>query len=203
MKKNLQVRYYSDVNPQDENMWALQPKHSIDCINWNDFLYCPKVHFKIVHNGKMLYIKFDVTEDYEPRTVCTKDQGPVYQDSCVEFFILDKNGSYHNFEFNSNGICLSAQGEKRENRKQRTKDELSSIIRIPSKTEIIRKTHHWNLVIGIPFVTCELSRGNNYDVNFYKCGDLTTEKHYLSWNKINTLKPDFHRAEYFGTMILE
>ncbi|MBR6089456.1 MAG: hypothetical protein IKP86_05955, partial [Anaerolineaceae bacterium] len=36
--------------------------------------------------------------------------------------------------------------------------------------------------------------------NIYKCGDQTVNKHYLSWNPIDSEKPDFHRPEDFGIM---
>ena len=38
--------------------------------------------------------------------------------------------------------------------------------------------------------------------NFYKCGDATEMPHYLSWNPIQTERPDFHRPEFFGELYL-
>ena len=35
----------------------------------------------------------------------------------------------------------------------------------------------------------------------HKCGDLTNHKHYLSWNMVQSEKPDFHRPEDFGRMM--
>ena len=37
--------------------------------------------------------------------------------------------------------------------------------------------------------------------NFYKCGDLTVNKHYLAWQPVGTERPDYHRPEYFGPMV--
>ncbi len=37
--------------------------------------------------------------------------------------------------------------------------------------------------------------------NVHKCGDLTNHKHYLSWNMVQSGKPDFHRPEDFGRMM--
>jgi len=36
--------------------------------------------------------------------------------------------------------------------------------------------------------------------NFYKCADKTAHPHYVSWNPIETDKPDFHRPEFFGRL---
>ena len=39
--------------------------------------------------------------------------------------------------------------------------------------------------------------------NFYKCGDKTAHPHYLSWSPIDTPKPDFHRPDFFGELLLD
>ena len=36
--------------------------------------------------------------------------------------------------------------------------------------------------------------------NFYKCGDDTTKPHYISWNPVKSINPDFHRPEHFGIL---
>ncbi len=203
MKKDLQVKFCSEPTPCNSPMWDELALHNIDEVNWADFSYKPKVNFRICHNGAFLFIKFDVVEHCLPRIECRRDQDPVYQDSCVEFFILDKNGSYHNFEFNASGVCLSASGENRANRTPRNMDEMLSVMRIPLGVDELENGYYWSLIVGIPFAICQFQCGMSYDVNFYKCGDLTEQKHYLSWNKIDSEKPDFHRPDCFGTMTLE
>lgn len=37
--------------------------------------------------------------------------------------------------------------------------------------------------------------------NFYKCGDLTEQEHYLAWNPVDADHPDFHRPEFFGELL--
>ena len=36
--------------------------------------------------------------------------------------------------------------------------------------------------------------------NFFKCGDLTEQAHYLSWNPVTSEQPDFHRPQDFGLL---
>jgi hypothetical protein len=36
--------------------------------------------------------------------------------------------------------------------------------------------------------------------NFYKCGNKTVHKHYLSWSPIDLGEPNFHCPEYFGVI---
>ena len=38
--------------------------------------------------------------------------------------------------------------------------------------------------------------------NFYKCADKTKRPHYLSWQPIDLLKPDFHCPQFFGEITL-
>ncbi len=42
--------------------------------------------------------------------------------------------------------------------------------------------------------------GKRIPANFYKCGDKLRTPHFLSWNKIEIEKPDFHRPDFFGEL---
>jgi len=201
--KALRVTYVPHFDVNKPECWDTIPQNKIACANWTDFPYQPEVSFKIVHDGKTIYIHYAVIEKFPVRMVHTQDQDPVYQDSCVEFFILDDEGLYHNFECNAKGAILSATGKNRTNRKQRSNKELQDIKRQTSGVEKIGDNYHWSLSIGIPFVSVGVVRGNSYRANFYKCGDLTESKHYLSWHPIHTQKPDFHCPEHFGSIEIE
>ena len=39
--------------------------------------------------------------------------------------------------------------------------------------------------------------------NFYKCGDMLSKPHFLSWNPIDTPSPDFHVPASFGLLTFE
>lgn len=197
------VKYFPKIDYLTSNFWSTVQENKISTINWEEFPYCPKVTFKTTHDGQTLFIHYEVTERYPVRAVNTKDQSPVHQDSCVEFFILDNDGVYHNFEFNTKGIAHCAKGEKRHERTNRTTEEMKKIIRYPSDIKKTTSGNHWTLTIGIPFDNVGLARGNSYRANFYKCGDMTEQKHYLSWNKISSPRPNFHCPEYFGTIEIE
>ena len=61
------------------------------------------------------------------------------------------------------------------------------------------------MVFAIPSTVFIFNKGLNFSklfsrANFYKCGDNTTKKHYLTWNPVKTKNPDFHRPEYFGLL---
>ena len=66
----------------------------------------------------------------------------------------------------------------------------------------------WTMYLEIPkqamgFADHESLAGQRVRANFYKCGDETPEPHFLSWNPIDTPKPDFHLPEFFGLLELE
>ena len=68
----------------------------------------------------------------------------------------------------------------------------------------------WRLTIAIPkSVYAQVDpdvkpfSGRTLRANFYKCGDDTAMPHYLSWNRIEIEKPDFHRPDWFGEVYFE
>ena len=40
--------------------------------------------------------------------------------------------------------------------------------------------------------------GKKLPANFYKCGDLSVQRHYIAWNPIEIPEPAFHKPEWFG-----
>ena len=89
---------------------------------------------------------------------------------------------------------------------------------VPLKMEEIERFHitpqiqegYWSVTykIGYDFIKkyypefdmnhCDYIKGN-----FYKCGDKTEMKHYLSYFKVETEQPDFHCPEFFEKINVE
>jgi hypothetical protein len=144
------------------------------------------------------------------RAVAVADNGEVWKDSCVEFFVTPADdGIYYNFEFNCAGTCLLAAGTSRNGREAARNNVIAPIRRNPSLGRHPfgeRKGEtEWDMTLVIPY-TClfkhpdYLPAGKTVRANFYKCGDDLTVPHFLSWNPIGTAQPDFHRPEFFGTV---
>ncbi len=196
------------------------PFHSIDQNNWPQFSYNAKVSFRIAYSdiNKEIYIQFNVIED-DIKAEFGEDKGSPYKDSCVEFFSIPGNdGIYYNLEMNCIGKGTLAGGAERINRTRYDNDILNLIRRYPSlgyeafKTRTLSDNgnmqHQWSLVLAIPYDVFTLSnieslKNKTIKGNFYKCGDDMPTKHYLSWNPIETPKPNFHTPDYFGTLIFE
>ena len=178
---------------------------AIDKLNWNDFPHLVDVAAYLGYTEQYLWIYFQVNNDIF-KAVYREDQDPVWQDSCVEFF-LKQGGIYRNFEFNSLGVCLSAYGADRHERQSLDKENMSKILRYPTLTEETLPAEgtiaNWSLTVAIPLELIGLKPGREFLANFYKCGDETAVPHYISWSQIGTSTPDFHQPAYFARIELE
>lgn len=196
-----------------EKIFSTLESNAIDCCNWpKDFPYTPKAAFKLFHDGKNLYIKFDVTEN-NIHTLVTEDFGEVWTDPCVEFFVSpDGNMDYYNFECTCIGKMLMAWHPHNEPKENVPLELLDTIKRIPSlgyeNFSLREDENSWSLIEIIPADVLfrsgiESWSGKSMRANFYKCGDNLPTPHFLSWNAIDWSEPSFHRPEFFGELVFE
>ena len=66
----------------------------------------------------------------------------------------------------------------------------------------------WEIMIRIPldcfaFDNIKSLSELKATANFYKCGEETSEPHYVTWNPIGVENPDYHRPEFFGKVEFE
>jgi hypothetical protein len=212
----LQIPFININTADDLSVWKAGmldlPAHPIACLNWREeFPSQPKVSFKIAHNGEYLAIHYFV-EESELLAEVGADFGPVWTDSCVEFFVSFDNFTYYNAEFSCIGKALvnyhPADGTKIEPDSQ----IMSKIKRLSSLGDnpFGRRVggYKWNLLVLIPAEIYASSgitsfNGLKASANFYKCGDNLTIPHFLSWMPIDSLKPNFHLPAFFGGLIFE
>lgn len=193
--------------------FALEKNTSLNKINWlewDKFSYQPEVGYRIAHSDSLLFLKYYVKEKHVLARR-TEPNSAVHRDSCVEFFIDPlQDGNYYNFEFNCIGTTHLAYGPGRGNRTfikpELIKQKIKTWSTLGKKPFEERSgTFEWEMVIVIPSSIFTYNDGLSFsklvsNANFYKCGDDTSKRHYLSWNPVKTLNPDFHRPEYFGTL---
>lgn len=178
----------------------------INSLNWKAFPYQPDVKFRIAHTGSEIWLKYYVHEKYI-RAQETRTNGDVYKDSTVEFFISLNGKEYYNFEFSCIGTIHLSHGPGRGNR-TRINPEIAEKISIESSLgnlpfEERAGDFNWEMMIRIPvecFVFDSIKELDNMKAtaNFYKCGDATSEPHFVTWNPIQTENPDYHRIDFFG-----
>lgn len=195
-------------------------RFDVTCVNWPEtFPYAPFCSGRIARTQDALVVDFRVS-GLDLRARNTEDNGRQWEDSCVEVFIKDPvKADYYNFEINALGKVLACYGPTREGRVRRPESEMKKILRfgsrlpvtagndvIPGPTGDLQGIQSWRVGVVIPFGLIGLDPANlphSIRANFYKCGDKTAHPHYLSWSPIDTPKPDFHRPDFFGELLLD
>jgi hypothetical protein len=178
---------------------------------WSFNETCPVVQVSMAWNSTSLLLKFKV-EESEIRAVHDRNNEAVWEDSCVEFFLaFPDNTGYYNFEFNCIGTCLLAYGTGRETRELAPESLIEKIERHSSlgKIPFANKpfSGSWELFVTIPPEalfrnSIRAFHPSLWKANFYKCGDKLSNPHFLSWARITSPVPDFHRPEFFGDIQL-
>lgn len=188
-------------------------KLRVENVNWPEaFPENPEVTVEISNNQSCLFLSYHVKGD-QLRAVTTEDQGPVWEDSCVEFFCqVPGERHYCNFECNCIGAMVGSRRLGRaEDVKTFSADEMG---RIERKCTYPREAFEekdglfeWTVDLQIPLDLIFRDQMPHFPqklkVNFYKCADKTKKPHFLSWQPIPLPKPDFHCPQFFGEIILQ
>jgi hypothetical protein len=184
----------------------------LEMVNWDEFPYKPDVNVQIAYNSNELFIQYKVKEQ-AVKAVETENNGKVWTDSCVEFFLSpDKNDVYYNLEINCIGTALLGYRKKGDPTEQASDETLNSIRRVSSlgnkPFSERKKQTGWYITVAIPWEaffkhTLKPVAGKKMKGNFYKCGDELSVPHFVSWTKITNEKPAFHMPEFFGGLEFE
>lgn len=129
------------------------------------------------------------------------------EDSCLEFFFCPNydDDRYFNIEYNPNCCIYLGIGSG-----------IHDLVRlvpgadIPFSPASTRTEDGWEITYQIPFEFIRRffpdfapKSGTKIRENFYKCGDLTVQPHYLCWNKITSNPISFHRPSDYGVLEFE
>ena len=172
---------------------------------WNDNDYRPDVRFELGMNEIGFTMHITIPEA-NPMREKTEHFDAVWEDSCVEWFvnfapeICDR---YFNFEVNALGtINVSFRKDRYDSKFL----ELEDVESLNIQTEILED--RWIVDYTVPFTLIEkyipgyeFKEGMTIKANFYKCGGEI--RHHGMWQPVKVEKPDFHRPEYFGEIVLD
>ena len=181
--------------------------HPINSVNWAEYPYAPKVSFRVAHSDDALVVMFEV-EERHVRAVTLENNGPVWEDSCVELFIANPVGEgYFNFEINCVGAILAAYRQSRTDAEHFSDEKIAQIRHFGSIPHDVidsrGEEQRWWMIEVIPFSVLGLeSAPESLRANLYKCGDKCDDVHFLSWNPIALEQPNFHCPEFFGEIIM-
>jgi hypothetical protein len=177
----------------------------------------PQVSIKLAYDIDSIYVLFHVVDRYVISTV-NDYQGPVFQDSCVEFFFtpgLNCGLSYFNIEMNCSGTMLFHWHPDGEEIVKILFEDAKKIEIVGSMPKIvypeIANPITWTIAYRLPFdilqkyctEMAQPSKNTIWKANFYKCADKSSKPHWLTWTKVNHPEPQFHLPKYFGTLIFE
>ena len=182
--------------------WPTIEKAPIDCYPWGGD-YRPRAYGQCAFlPGRGLAVRLTAWER-EPKAVYTANGDPVYKDSCLEFFLsaAECDARYLNIELNPNLCLYFGFGTGRVDRMR---------LLLPGGGKTLnacceRTATGWDVAYELPFKLLQLffpdfSPSGKIRGNFYKCGDLTAQEHYLAWNRVDAGHPDFHLPAYFGEL---
>jgi len=200
-----------DAAAVDEAFAALTPE-PVACCNWaEEYPYAPDVAFRAFHTGSRLVVRFDVCEEVTAALVA-EDNGPVWTDSCVEFFVAPDDAGYYNFETTCIGRMLLGFRAPGCEPVHAAPEVLAGVKRRPTLPPETfgerRDAGRWSMTLAIPPEALFRHDLKSWDgvelrVNLYKCGDGLSKPHFLSWQPIRSEKPNFHLPEFFGLFKLK
>ena len=184
-------------------------RYPIACCNWPEFSAQCEAGVELSHSSDMLHIHYMVDEAAVVAR-CTADGQHVWEDSCVEFFFdPEGKGEYYNLECSCTGWIYLCKGTGRCGRIPLDDTALKSIKRrctLPQEAfGLLGERTQWELWLDVPASVFGLEsfEGLRARGNFYKCADASPFRHYLSYAPIATPKPDFHRPEFFETILFD
>jgi hypothetical protein len=207
------------IQPEVNAVWNKVPWNGIEPLQVKNYMGDKPEHFpftqaKVAYDHAAIYVIFRV-EDRYVKALAGKNQGPVYLDSCVEFFFSPGNDikeGYFNLEMNCGGTMLFHHQMEPRTRQTLISEQDIQLVEVahtlPSivDPEIERDTT-WIVEYRIPFSVLSNyhsfttpEAGSVWRANFYKCADKTSHPHWLTWAPVDFPRPNFHLPQYFGIL---
>lgn len=169
---------------------------------WSGGLPQPQASFAIAYSIENIYLKYYVSE-HSLKAEYSNINDPVFEDSCVEFFIaFDEDVGYYNLEFNCMGTCRIQYGQHKNGRTFIPANLIKTITHQTLIKNDLVGNIEWELTLCIPkkifkFHPSLVFEQRKAKVNFFKCGDGLPQPHFLCWNRIEALQPEFHLSRFF------
>ena len=196
MEKESYIIAKTDNTPD----WGSVPALQIDNVLWTDD-FGIRAQGQLCYSDEALFVHLSAVEE-DVRAENTEPLSPVYEDSCLEFFFtVGDTQNYFNFEINPNGCLCTQFGPSKADRIDIVRSDVEEYFEIHTN----RTTDSWEVFYRIPLQFIRLFYPDyqftgELAANFYKCGNKTTNKHYLSWSPIDLPSPNFHCPEFFGVL---
>ncbi len=208
----------SDTNEKwDDPQWRKCKVLEIRSLVGKDPKFRPLAEAKVMYNEEGILVIFKVKDRFV-RCVTHEVNGPVWDDSCVEFFFSPDQNSpdkYFNLEVNCGGTALMHYNTvPRKEFKVIQSEDVQRIEITHTLPKIIDPESPdsvtWTVTYAIPFSLLEKyahvtrpKKGVSWRANFYKIADKTSNQHYISWSPIENGVADYHQPQFFGVLKFE
>lgn len=200
----------------NDNVWLDIEPIKIETYPWDKTGYKPETQVQLFYTENEIRVKFTSSEQ-EIRINEDEFNGPVWEDTCVEFFFLpmpESDDRYFNFEISAQGTLLLQLDNKPPIRHYMTYVNPNYFA---IKADVTKENYRnfdnfkpWTIEYKIPFEFIkdyfkdfEVKSGKVLKANFTKCGDKTSTPHFGSWVNIDNPEPAFHKPEFFKNIVFE
>ena len=201
----------------DKAQWQAVTPLSLSNFMGEKPAHFPKVQAKVAYHGHDIAVIFKV-EDRYVRAVEIRNHGRIWEDSCVELFITPSNDiktGFFNIEMNCCGKFLCCHQITRGvdvipmQDKDMSRFKVAHTIKEPVITEITDPVT-WCVEYSFPAEIFSAysnaimpAPGVIWRANLYKCADLCSRPHWLTWAKVDFPTPNFHLPQFFGELVFE
>lgn len=185
-------------------IWDRVPVGAISHYHWETKApYRPKSFFQLCFvKNKGVFARL-WSDETQLRTVCTRRDDPVWEDSCLECFLQPiADGGYLNVEMNPRGVFLAQWGKSRADRVFiRTLTETSPVV------TPLAVRDGWGVELFVPCALLQqlsgepfLAAAGSYRFNCFKCGDNTAHPHFAAFAPMGENPPGFHNPAHFAIL---
>jgi hypothetical protein len=176
--------------------------------------FFPEVKSKMMYDHEYIYLIFHVNDRFV-RCITTEINGPVWEDSCVEFFFSpdpDFPEHYFNLEINCGGTPLMHYNTiAREQIKPLEIEDIKKIqiahtlpkITDPEITDKIEWVIEYRIPLNFLRKYSHIispEPGIIWKANFFKIAENNSNPHFLTWTVVNNPVPNFHLPKFFGEL---
>ena len=191
------ISYHVALAPMSDAV----PEAVIAHYTWENNGFQPYASARLSLWEDRLFVRL-VCREKDPLIRCHHGpDGPVWLDSCLEFFFCPAGcDRYLNLEMNGGGGFFCAIGPARYSR------TFCDPFAPDGQPRPTVRSSDWQVdaILSLPKLRELFGRNDLSDLrgNFYKCGDETPFPHYGMWSPVDLPSPDFHRPEFFAPILL-
>lgn len=197
----LKIPYHKDL------ILPESPLGKMDLYPWDEAGYTPEATVTMVYNETALRVRLTAAVGI-PTVLTNQDDGPVWEDDCLELFLAPyaDDADYINFECNALGAMVIGKAASRADRENLI-ETLKPRLNVQT---VVRHGKGFEVHYTIPFAALAelygkplLQKGAVLRLNAYKCGESTPIPHFGMLFPIENPTPDFHRPEFFQEAVLD